>query len=91
MPTDPAPPRVVRLAGVLVGVQGAAGAVVAVALVARALAGSVGLTVTMGTAIWFAACAAALLAIGVGLWRGGHGARAPAVVAQLLLLGVAWY
>jgi hypothetical protein len=29
--------------------------------------------------------------VGVNLVRGRHGARSPAVVAQLLLLGVSWY
>ena len=75
----------------LVGVQGVAGVVVAGWLLITALWGSAGLTLTLATAVWFAGSGIALLVLGVNLARGRHGARTPAVVAQLLLLGVAWY
>lgn len=89
---EPSPvPRTVRTAGVLVALQGVVPAVIVVALVVRAFTGAPDITTALGTALWFAFVAAALIAIGVALWRGQHGARTPAVVAQLLLLGVAWY
>ncbi len=87
----PGPPRVVRAAAAMVAVQGAAGAVVVVILLLRAVTSPVGLGTVVATGVWFAICAAALLGMGITLWRGAHGARSPAVVAQLLLLGVAWY
>lgn len=86
------PPRVIRAAAAMVALQGAAGAVVVVVLLLRAATtASIGLGPAMATGAWFAICAAALLGVGIALWRGAHGARSPAVVAQLLLLGVAWY
>ncbi|MQA14093.1 MAG: hypothetical protein GEV09_07945 [Pseudonocardiaceae bacterium] len=75
----------------MVGLQGTVGVVVALVLSVRAIAGYGGLGVTLATAGWFAICGAALLGACTALWRGAHGARGPAVVAQLLLLGVAWY
>lgn len=67
------------------------GAVVTMILVVRAFGGPDGLAAALGTAVWFALCSTAMGWIGVGLWRGGQWARTPAVVAQLLLLGAAWY
>lgn len=75
----------------MVCLQGAAGAAVALALVLRAVTGAGDLGAGLAVSAWFGGCAAALLLVGVGLWRGMHGARTPVVVAQLLLLGVAWY
>ena len=86
-----AAPRPVRAAGVLVGLQGVVGVMVAGGLLAMARQGATGLTLTLATAGWFAGSGVALLVLGVNLARGRHGARTPAVVAQLLLLGVAWY
>lgn len=71
--------------------QGVAGGVVCLALVIRAFAGTTDVVTTLGTALWFAVIAAAVTGVGVALWRGRPGARSPAVVAQLVLLGVAWY
>ncbi|HEY2765965.1 MAG TPA: hypothetical protein VGJ13_18440 [Pseudonocardiaceae bacterium] len=88
MAEDPAVPRPVLVAGVLVGLQGVVGVVVAVAVL---VGGFTGITLALATAAWFAGCAAALLALGVNLVRGRRGARSPSVVAQILLLGVAWY
>lgn len=87
--TDVCPaPRPVRVAGLLVGLQGAAGLAVAVALLVGASPGPVP---TLATAVWFAGFGALLIAVGVSLVRGSRGARPPAVVAQILLLGVSWY
>ncbi len=92
MSADPSlVPGTVRAAGVMVALQGIAGAVVCLALVVRAFTGASDVFNILGTALWFAVIATAVIGIGVGLWRGRHGARTPAVVAQLLLLGVAWY
>ncbi|TQM15112.1 hypothetical protein [Pseudonocardia kunmingensis] len=87
------PPRQVRLAGLLVAVQGLVGLGFAVALVVRALtAEGVGLPVgdIVGEAGYFALVGAALVAVGVGLVRGRRWARTPAIVTQLLLLPVVY-
>ncbi|MGH3796222.1 MAG: hypothetical protein ACRDSP_15170 [Pseudonocardiaceae bacterium] len=87
--TDRSPaPRPVRAAGVLIGLQGVAGVVVAVGVLAGT---STGFTLTLATAVWFAGAGAMLLALGVNLIRGRRGARTPAVVVQILLLGASWY
>ena len=86
--TDAAAPLPVRAAGLLVGIQGIAGVVVATVLL---LGGSNGPVPVFATAVWFAAFGAILLAVGVNLVRGRTGARTPAVVGQILLLGVSWY
>lgn len=65
------------------GLTGVAAAVVTFAVAGGALAGV--------TALWLAGFGAILLAVGVNLVRGRHGARTPAIVAQLLLLGVCLY
>jgi hypothetical protein len=86
-------PRQVRLAGVLVGVQGLLAAGFAVALVVRALTveGS-GLLVRdiVGEAGYFVLVGAALVAVGLGLVAGRRWARTPAIVTQLLLLPVVY-
>lgn len=89
MTDESAAPRPVRAAGLLVGVQGAAGIAVAIGLLLATVRGATG--PTLATAGWFAGAGAALVIVGVTLVRGRHGARVPAVVAQLLLLGIAWY
>lgn len=88
MTDEVAAPLPVRAAGLLVGLQGVAGVVVAVALLVR---GSIGPVPVLATAVWFAGFGAVLLAVGVNLVLGRHGARTPAVVVQILLLGVSWY
>lgn len=89
MPTDA--PRPVRIAGVLVGLQGLTGLAFAVALVVRAVTqvehpGSV-----LAEAGYFLLISGGVLAAAIGLVRGRRWARTPAVVVQLLLLGVSWY
>lgn len=86
-----AAPGPVRTAGVLVGLQGLAGVLVAGWLLVAALRGSSGPVPIGATAAWLAGFGIILVAVGVNLVRGRHGARTPAVVAQLLLLGVCWY
>jgi peptidoglycan/LPS O-acetylase OafA/YrhL len=76
---------------VLVGLQGLAGVLVAGWLLVAALRGSSGPVPIGATAAWLAGFGIILVAVGVNLVRGRHGARTPAVVAQLLLLGVCWY
>jgi hypothetical protein len=82
---------VVRAAAALVCLQGGAGGAAALVLVLRAVTGAGDLGAGLAAAGFLAGCAAALLLVGVALWRGAHGATTPAVVAQLLLLGIAWY
>lgn len=91
MTTDLAAPRPVRVAGLLVGLQGLTAVAVCVALLVTAVRGSLLLSLTLATAVTFAVIGATLIAVGLNLNRGRHGARSPAVVTQLLLLGVAWY
>ncbi len=88
MTDEVAAPLPVRAAGVLVGLQGVAGVAVAVAVLVR---GSTGPVPIVPTAVWFAGFGAVLLAVGANLVRGRLGARTPAVVVQILLLGVSWY
>ncbi|MGB9278468.1 MAG: hypothetical protein WCB57_00035 [Pseudonocardiaceae bacterium] len=88
---NPVPPGPVRAAGVLVGLQGLAGVAVVAWLLVAAAHGSTGPVPVGATAAWLAGFAIILLIVGANLLRGRHGARTPAVVAQLLLLGVCWY
>ena len=84
------PPRQVRLAGVLVGVQGLVAVGFAVALGLRSFAPGVGVGSVLGEAGYFVLIGAALVAVGVGLVRGRRWARTPAIVTQLLLLPVVY-
>ena len=91
-PSAGAPPQV-RLAGVLVGVQGLLGLGFAVALVVRALtvdAPGVLVRDIVGQAAYFVVIGGAVVAVGVGLLTGRRWARTPAIVTQLLLLGVVY-
>lgn len=92
MEPDPLPaPWTVRAAGALVTVQGLLAAAIGVALLLRPLVAEADVDIALGGALWFAVIAAAMIAVGVALWRGRHGARSPAIVTEALLLGVAWY
>ncbi|HEX5347600.1 MAG TPA: hypothetical protein VFW64_10975 [Pseudonocardiaceae bacterium] len=86
-----AAPGPVRVAGVLVGLQGLAGVVFAGWLLVEAVRATSGPVPVGATAAWLAGFGILLLIVGVNLVRGRHGARSPAVVAELLLLGVCWY
>jgi hypothetical protein len=88
----PGPPPQVRLAGLLVGLQGVLGLGFAVALVVRALGveGAGLVRDIVGEAGYFAVIGAAVVAVGIGLVRGRRWARTPAIVTQLLLLPVVY-
>jgi len=87
------PPASVRGAGMIVAVQGAAGLVVAVVLLLRAIGGAADQRVAngFGTAVWFIVAGGAVLAAGWALLVGKRWGRGLAVFAELLLLPVAWY
>ncbi|MCP2268586.1 hypothetical protein [Actinokineospora diospyrosa] len=92
MPLSSAAPRTVRAAGAIVGLQGLVALVFTVLLLIRGLSGESELgTNVFGEAAYFAVLAAAVLACGAGLLIGKTWARSPAIVIQVLLLGVAWY
>ncbi|KAA5832866.1 hypothetical protein ABT337_12045 [Saccharopolyspora hirsuta] len=89
-------PRTVRIAGVLTTLQAVAGLVFVVALLIRGTAtldgvGEFGPTQTYGEAGYFALLSAGVLAAGIGMLKGKHWARTPALLMQLMLLGTAWY
>ncbi|HEY0449208.1 hypothetical protein [Actinophytocola sp.] len=85
-------PPTIRGAGILVGLQGLTGIGFAVALLVRALGGaSTEGNNIYGEAGYFTVLGGGVVAVGVGLVLGKHWARSPAVVVELLLLGVAWY
>jgi hypothetical protein len=85
-------PATVRQAGVLVGLEGAAGVAMAIVLVVRGLVGADQHIVSgFGTAAWFAIVGVGVLSAGWALWTGRRWGRGLAVFAQLLLLPVAWY
>lgn len=75
-----------RLAGILVGLQGLLSVGFAVALGVRPEAPEVSVGSVLGEAGYFVVIGAALLAVGIGLVRGRRWARTPAIVTQLLLL-----
>ncbi|MGH3762713.1 hypothetical protein [Actinophytocola sp.] len=85
-------PPTIRGAGILVGLQGLAGIGFAVALLVRAFGGAstAGHNI-FGEAGYFVVIGGGVVAVGVALVLGKHWARSPAVVVELLLIGVAWY
>jgi hypothetical protein len=85
------PPTSVRAAAAVVILQGALGVIFAGLLVVRALGGASRVGDVLGEAGYFAVLGGCVLAVGVALLRGRRWARTPALVVQLLLLGVAWY
>jgi hypothetical protein len=89
--TGPDAPRPVRIAGLLVLLQGLAGVATGGWLLVAAVRGSTGPVPIGATAAWLIGFGVIMLVIGVNLVRGRHGARTPAIVAQLLLLGACWY
>jgi hypothetical protein len=88
---ETAVPAAVRAAGLLVLLQGLVGIAIAGVLGFSAVRGSTGPVPVGATAAWLAGFGAILVTVGLNLVRGRHGARTPATVAQLLLLGVCWY
>ena len=85
-------PPTVRVAGSLVVLEGAVAIGFAVYSVVRALSGTHDQSVTngYGLALWLGILFGGVLAAGIALLRGKRWGRAVAVVAQLLLLPVAW-
>jgi peptidoglycan/LPS O-acetylase OafA/YrhL len=83
-------PAAVRRAGVVVALEGVAALVVAVVLVVLGFSGG-NPRVAFGTAGWFVLVGGGVLAAGLALWTGRRWGRGLAVLAQLLLLPVAWY
>lgn len=71
--------------------QGALALVFTLLLVWRALDGASEPGRVLGQAAYFAILGGGVLAVGIALLRGLRGARTPAIVVQVLLLGVAWY
>lgn len=96
-PREPArtPPVVIALASVI-GMQALALAIFTVAIILVALAGSSGIvgenlaTVIVGEVVLYVIFVVALIAIFVGIRRRSHIARAPAIVAQLFGLVIAY-
>jgi hypothetical protein len=78
-------------AAVVVALQGALGVLFAVVLFVRALDSSVRVVDVIGEAGYFAVLGGGVLAVAVALFRGRRWARTPALVVQVLLIGVAWY
>ncbi|MGW0017726.1 hypothetical protein ACWDUD_05315 [Rhodococcus sp. NPDC003382] len=85
-------PSTVRIAGSLVVLEGIVAIGFAVYSVVRALSGTHDQSVTngYGLALWLGILFGGVLAAGIALLRGKRWGRAVAVVAQLLLLPVAW-
>ncbi|MBV9013298.1 MAG: hypothetical protein JO272_14860 [Pseudonocardiales bacterium] len=88
---EPVTPRPVRAAGMLVGLQGVVGVALAAWLLATVVRGSTPPVLAGATAAWLAGFGGILIVVGAKLVRGRRAARTPALVAQLLLLGVCWY
>jgi hypothetical protein len=85
-------PPTIRGAGILVGLQGLTGVGFAVALLVRAFGGaSTAGNNIFGEAAYFVVLGGGVVAVGVALFLGKRGGRGPAVVVELLLIGVAWY
>lgn len=87
-------PTPVRVAGWIASIQGLVGVCFAVYLVIHAAMGYEEATVEIsgyGTAGWFFLIAGPVLAAGLGLLRGKRWGRGLVILAELLLIGVAWY
>ncbi|MFT3900736.1 MAG: hypothetical protein QM728_10925 [Gordonia sp. (in: high G+C Gram-positive bacteria)] len=84
-------PTPVRWAGISIAIQGAVGLVAAAVLVVRALGGHhEDFASGYGLALWCALIGLAVLAGGLALLRGKRWGRGIGVVAELLLLPVAY-
>lgn len=75
----------------MVCAQGVAGLAFVAALLWRAAQGADRGGSVLAQAAYFTLIGGGVLAVGVALLRGYRGARSPAIVVQVLLLGVAWY
>ncbi|GAA1480037.1 hypothetical protein GCM10009624_04770 [Gordonia sinesedis] len=93
MSTDqrPTPPTPLRVAGAITAVEGLIAVVASVVLIVRELAGHREAAANgYGTAAWFGIIGLGVLAGGVALLRGRRWGRAISLVAQILLLPVAY-
>ncbi|MGB3698030.1 MAG: hypothetical protein WBA05_11415 [Gordonia sp. (in: high G+C Gram-positive bacteria)] len=87
----PSVPSTLRWAGYGTAVQGALGLIVAVILVIREAAGHHEAAISgYGTAVWFAVIGGGVCAGGIALTRGKRWGRALSLMAQILLLPVAY-
>ncbi|WP_322936681.1 hypothetical protein [Nocardioides bizhenqiangii] len=90
--SDPPPPSVapppLTVAASLVAVQGMVLVVLAVAEIADLDAGR--RAMGLSTAVFFGGYGALLLFAGWGLWRRATWSRGPALITQLIWLGLAW-
>jgi hypothetical protein len=87
-----AAPASIRTAGVIVGLQGLAGVGFAIAVLIKAFGGgSTPGNNLFGQAGYFAVIGGGVIICGVGMLLGKTWSRSPAVVVEILLLGVAWY
>lgn len=89
MQLDPDTPRTVRWAGISVAAQGLVGVVFAVVILVAP--GSLTTRDRLGEAGFFLLMALAVMALGAALVLGKRGARSPAVVVELILVGIAGY
>ncbi len=84
-------PATIRRAGMLVAAEAALGIIAAIVMVILGLRGDdQSIASSYGTAAWFAIIGGGVLVGGIALIRGRRWGRAIAVVAQLLLLPVAY-
>ena len=86
--TPDTPPPHIRVAGLLVGLQGVAA--VAFAILVGVQDSTLPLGSVLGEVGYFAVIGIALVFIGAALFTGRRGARTPAIVTQLLLLPVVY-
>ena len=86
--TPDTPPPQIRVAGLLVGLQGVAA--VAFAILVGLQDSTLPLGSVLGEVGYFAVIGIALVFIGAALFTGRRGARTPAIVTQLLLLPVVY-
>jgi len=85
-------PPAVRYAGFLTAAEGVAALLMAAVLLVRAMSGADQHIVSgYGTAVWFVLIGGGVLAGGWALITGRRWGRGIAVLANLLLLPVAWY
>jgi hypothetical protein len=92
MQVSAAAPLTVRAAGIIVVLQGLTGVGFAIAVLVRALGGnSTPGNNLYGEAGYFAVLGALVAVAGTGLILGKRWGRTPAIVIELLLLGVAYY
>jgi hypothetical protein len=86
----PGPPPQIRVAGVLVALQGLSAIAFAIVIGVQASELDLPFGAVLGEAAYFVVVGLALLGVGIGLVLGRRGARTPAIVTQLLLLPVVY-